>query len=320
MGVIADIHKGTGMSGLLRYVLRHGKGEAGGRPVVIDRHHIHGGDLRTVEREFALIRSIAGPGKHVLHVPFSWRPEECPDRETRADYVRRWAQRMGYGDCPYLVVEHRDTDIVHDHLALLRVDGKGEVVHDSFDFFRSSAVRDDLDREFGLRPERRIRQDALDRPMGPGKWDRERALFREALDGSRSWRDLREALAVRGADLVVTRKSGGEIQGIGIRTEDGGYAPASKMHRSWSYARLGKVLAGDLAELEDQAEALAWLRSRPSLDEIEGLDAPLYGVYGREMEEVTYADPNPRGGPVRPGPGPRRHEADPGLDPRRGRG
>lgn len=299
MGVIAEQIKGRGMTGVLKYIFQAGKGPDGKRPVVIDRHHIHGSDLDTIGREFAVIRAIAGPGRHVLHVAFSWRPEECPSREERARYIREWTTRMGYGDCPCLVAEHLDTDITHDHLALLRVDGRGEVVRDSHDYCRSSHIRAELDREFGLRPEPRFRDDP-ERPLGDGKKARAVEGFREALESARTWTDLRAGLAARGLDLVVTFKSGGEIQGIGVRDEAGGYSPASKLHRRWSYAHLDERLEGDLAEDEARAEALAWLRARPSLDEAEITAGPVVRPDDWEIEHAPAA-PRPRPAPEGPG-------------------
>jgi hypothetical protein len=295
-GAIAKILKGSGMAGLLKYAAQEGKGPDGGAPVIIDRWHIHGNTVREMTREFGRVRAVAGPGQHVLDVPFGWRTHDhAPPRETRAAYIADWARMMGYGDCPRVTFEHLDTENVNDHVCLLRVNGKGEVVSDSWDWVRSNRICGELDLKYGLQPENRHpgMEPVPDRV--PGKMDRARDVFRSAVKKTRqedgTWLDLQDALGQEGYEIVPISKNSGVIQGYGIRGPEEFWSPISKMNKAWTESRL--KLGGQLADIRDQAEALAWIRSRPSLDEIEALEfsEPQHSEVTHEHE--LQPDPKP---------------------------
>lgn len=261
MGVIVTIYKGTGIGGALLYVLAAGKGQDGGLPKILDASYVEGGTVDELTQCFGIYRRIAGPGKDVWDVPFSYRREEAPDPLTRSAYAREWVQRMGLGDCPWVLVEHQDAEQnINDHLVLLAVDGTGERVHQAYDWIRSNRICGELDPKYGLRPEnrkKRVEDPVLDPSAPGGKLGLAALQFESALDRTKaaggSWRALANELKRGGYALVVTThqkgKLAGQVRGIGVRdlVEDGDYFAGSELSRKWSYGKLqGREITGDI--------------------------------------------------------------------------
>ena len=98
MGAIAAIYHGKGIRGCLNYAFGVGKGIGGSTPRIIDQHFVGGDNPRLLAAEFREFRELAGPGKDVLDIAFSWRNEECPTPEVRAAYIADWFIEMGLGD------------------------------------------------------------------------------------------------------------------------------------------------------------------------------------------------------------------------------
>lgn len=77
--------------------------------------------------------------------------------EALSDY--QWAviaddylQKMGFENCQHVLVRHHDTEHEHLHIVASRITLDGEVVSDSWDYYRSEAVIRKLEREFNLEP------------------------------------------------------------------------------------------------------------------------------------------------------------------------
>ena len=257
MGVIASIYKGYGIGGCISYCLEEGKGLDGGVPVIIDRSFVEGDTVAELTRSFAPYRRIAGPGKDVWDVPFSWRRRELRDRATRIDYMNDWKRLMGLADCPSVAFEHHDADNnLNDHLVLLVMDGTGERVHQGWDRTRSNKICGELDAKYGLEPENRTRKTGdeieIDGPeIGPGgklklaKLQLESAIDRaKARDGT--WAALDEELRRGGYELVPIMhgkgKLAGQVKGIGVRdlVDERAYFNGSDLHRKLSYANIVK--------------------------------------------------------------------------------
>jgi hypothetical protein len=88
---------------------------------------------------------------NALHVPISFSPEEKISLEDLASIAVSYMEKIGFGEQPYLVYLHRDTDIQHLHIvsSLIREDGKRIPVH-NIGRNESARARREIELEFGL--------------------------------------------------------------------------------------------------------------------------------------------------------------------------
>ncbi|GAB4039301.1 relaxase/mobilization nuclease domain-containing protein [Spirosoma gilvum] len=62
----------------------------------------------------------------------------------------RYMDGLKYGQQPYVVYQHFDTDHPHLHIVSVRVDHAGKKVPDAYERERSNKLRQDMEKEFGL--------------------------------------------------------------------------------------------------------------------------------------------------------------------------
>jgi len=78
-----------------------------------------------------------------LHAMISCKGREA-SKEKLTEIGHEWMKRMGYGDNPYIIVFHSDTDNNHIHIVSSRVDSKGETIEDSNEYYRSMNHLDNI--------------------------------------------------------------------------------------------------------------------------------------------------------------------------------
>ena len=79
-----------------------------------------------------------------LHVTISLKGKEM----SQDDLVRLgqdWLTRMGYGDNPYLIYYHKNTEHPHIHIVSSRVDSQGQKIDDSFEKERAVKILRELE-------------------------------------------------------------------------------------------------------------------------------------------------------------------------------
>ena len=88
----------------------------------------------------------------VIHISLNPDPKDLLDDEQLADIADKYMERMGYGEQPYIVFKHTDTDRRHIHIVSVQVGPDGRKIKDSRRNERSVAVTEELEREYGVHP------------------------------------------------------------------------------------------------------------------------------------------------------------------------
>lgn len=91
--------------------------------------------------------------KPVFHTSLNFSPDECLDDSTLKAVVDEYMQRLGYGETPYAVYKHTDTNHQHVHIIsvnITSVDGKYKKINDSYLHRRSEAISRVIEKEYGL--------------------------------------------------------------------------------------------------------------------------------------------------------------------------
>lgn len=98
------------------------------------RHRIIGGNLsgqtpRELAREFRLVRELRPDiEKPVHHASISAGKRDRLTVEQWQEIAGEYVERMGFGNSPYVVVQHRGSKRDHIHIVASRVDEDGQVV------------------------------------------------------------------------------------------------------------------------------------------------------------------------------------------------
>lgn len=94
-----------------------------------------------------------------FHAVISCKGREL-GKEQLLEAAKIYIDRMGYGDQPYLVFFHRDTDNNHVHIVTSRVRMNGSLVPDNKERDRSVSIIRDINRQFGIAEEPGLKERA----------------------------------------------------------------------------------------------------------------------------------------------------------------
>jgi hypothetical protein len=171
------INKGKSARGLLEYLINQRDGENGHERGEIIGGTTAGRNAREIAAELALFRQLRPTVKKaVVHFSINLPPTEREiDNDTYNAIANQFMQRMGYQDCPYTCVRHRDREHQHVHIAAIKIDADGKTVSESGDFKRAAAIARQLETEFNLIP---ISEES--QPMTPNQ----KALIEQRLETS----------------------------------------------------------------------------------------------------------------------------------------
>lgn len=86
----------------------------------------------------------------VFHVSLNPHPKNRMDDFRLLEIAHYYMDRMGYGDQPYVIFRHNDTDRVHLHVVAGSIRPDGSQVDTSFYKKRSMAVTKEIEKTFGL--------------------------------------------------------------------------------------------------------------------------------------------------------------------------
>ncbi len=88
--------------------------------------------------------------KPILHISLNPNPKDAVSNEIFNALAENYMQEMGYGDQPYVVFKHTDTERAHIHIVSVCVDEYGKRISDSFEKVRSMKVCRKLEKKFKL--------------------------------------------------------------------------------------------------------------------------------------------------------------------------
>ncbi|WP_431129947.1 relaxase/mobilization nuclease domain-containing protein [Flagellimonas flava] len=80
-----------------------------------------------------------------FHAVISARGSEKTPKQL-VEYAKLYLEKMGYGNNPYLIYFHNDTNNNHVHMVSTRIDGNGKKINDSFEKVKSQEIL----KEFGI--------------------------------------------------------------------------------------------------------------------------------------------------------------------------
>ncbi len=88
--------------------------------------------------------------KPILHISLNPNPKDAVSDETFSALAENYMQEMGYGEQPFVVFKHTDTERAHIHIVSVCVDEYGKRISDSFEKVRSMKVCRKLEKQFQL--------------------------------------------------------------------------------------------------------------------------------------------------------------------------
>lgn len=141
--MIAQILSSTSSFNAVRYntnKMETGKGELMKikNMAQFDRDTVKPEDIKSHLKSFSAF-SKRGIKNAQFHVAISAKGREF-DKDQLTNVAEKYMDKMGYGDQPYIIVFHGDTENNHVHIVSTRVNSKGEKINSNFERYRSQRV------------------------------------------------------------------------------------------------------------------------------------------------------------------------------------
>ena len=254
--MMGKITKGGSFGGCVDYVTRKKKDKPDGSPCdewrLIDCKDVsiidgREGIIESFEDNLALNPKLKNPVEHIS-LNFHANDKDKVDDNTMSEIARKYMERMGIVDTPYIVVRHLDKEYPHCHIVFSRINNHAETISDKNDFDRNRKVCLDLTKEYGLHISEGKRQTNVDKLRGAEKIRYE--IF-NAVDAV--WNDktvytfeqFESRLKAAGVGIEYKYKRGSnEVQGLWY-TRKGKRFAASKIDRRFSFGNIKNHLAAN---------------------------------------------------------------------------
>lgn len=153
--MIAKIGKGSNLYGAMSYNLLKVEQENGS---IIQLQNMY----ETLNGRYTIVQLLSSFETHltanrktekpVLHISLNPDPNDKVSDEQFRTIAGEYMEKMGYGNQPYVIFKHTDTERTHIHIVSVCVDEDGKKIDDSFEKRRSMAVCRDLEQEQRLIP------------------------------------------------------------------------------------------------------------------------------------------------------------------------
>lgn len=120
------------------------------------RHRVIGGNLsgqnqRELAREFRLVRELRPDvEKPVHHVSISAGENDRLTVEQWQEIAGEYVEKMGFGNSPHVVIQHRGSKRDHIHIVASRVDEDGQVVSEWKSKQRAEEVMREVEKKYDL--------------------------------------------------------------------------------------------------------------------------------------------------------------------------
>lgn len=254
--MMGKITKGGSFGGCVDYVTRRKKDNPDGTPCnewrIIDLKYVSDLEGResiiaSFEDNRALNPRLKNPVGHIS-LNFHADDKDKINDAKMVEIARKYMERMGIVDTPYIVVRHLDKDYPHCHIVFSRINNHAETISDKKDFERNKDICLDLTKEYGLHISDSKRQTNVNKLRGNEKIRYE--IF-NVVDAA--WNDntictieqFEAKLKASGVGVEYKFKRGTNIiQGLWY-TRKGKRFPASKIDRRFSYSNIKAHIANN---------------------------------------------------------------------------
>ena len=96
--------------------------------------------------------------KPSFHMAINPGPEDNMDEEQVKAFAKELMERLGYGNQPYALYQHYDTDRIHYHIVSFRTDREGKKIDDRFEKKRCHQIMKELSEKYGYKVETGLRE------------------------------------------------------------------------------------------------------------------------------------------------------------------
>ena len=199
-----------------------------------ERHRVIGGNMNGDTRgelaeEFrAISRQRPDIKKPVHHASLSASENDKISVEQWNEIAEKYVERMGFGDSPYVVIQHRDGKTDHVHILTSRVDIRGKVISDWQCKERAEKVLRGIEKDYALeqvKPSREVARAApkrgeLERFNRTGELSVKMSLqshVEVALKDTPTATEFIEKLQLVGVDVIPYIGKEGRATGVSFR-------------------------------------------------------------------------------------------------------
>lgn len=252
--MMAKIRKGGSFRGCVNYVTRAKKDNPDGTPCdewrLIDSKDVASSDGRDeIIASFEDNQSLNSRVKNVVghySLNFHANDKDKINDKIMVEIARKYMERMGIVDTPYIIVRHLDKDYPHCHLVFSRVNNYGETISDKNDFARNRKVCLALTKEYGLHISEGKSHTNVNKLRGNERIKYE--IFNAVND---AWNDrsiytfeqFEARLKSFGVDIEYKYRRGTNVVDGLWYIRKGKKFPASKIDRRFSYGNISKHIA-----------------------------------------------------------------------------
>ena len=185
---------------------------------------------------------------NVLHGILSMSEDDVLSPATKVRIVLRFAELKGLGRTMFAAIEHNEHKHTEIHVISSTIDFKGRLPSDSFDYDKGEAIARQLEKEFGLKPNRSSR-DTMQRAPTQGEWKqheragklsrplRLQALVNTALDREITFTEFQQRLERRGVTLSLLVNDKGKVAGS-VYEFEGKHIRGRRLGRGFTWAGL----------------------------------------------------------------------------------